>query len=216
MSGFLYYVPGVAPPSMETLDGIGFPHSHVACLPGCGVKTGPIDHPGHVFILRETFSTGHPTPGWYPEKQTWLECADEKFFIGRWNETPPTPSDLQNKKNINGQPIVLADGNKWTIPAIRNHADGTPQVESVLRLKSDGTLVNDAPAPQYVRMWGLVQKLYNDGNIANTPLSQEECFALIGDVLALNYRISVWELGALEIITTENIDKVFQAIIGIE
>lgn len=215
MAGFQYYVPTAQEPNRQSLDEIGFPHSHVAKLPGRHVTTGPIDKPGHIFALS---APDRMTPkfGYYPDDQTWLECADGKFFIGRNNNEPPTPYDLQNKEIVPGVDVKMGDGNEWTVPTIRDHASGTPKVESVLRLRSDGVLINDAPAAQYVRMWGLVQKLYNDGNIAGAPLNETEIFCLVADVLALNYRISIWELGALSIITTHNIDKVFRAILGIE
>lgn len=221
MAGFLYYVPTDTPPTRERLHELGFPHAHIASLPGRGCSSGPDGKNGYVFALTPPKAAGarEPTIGYYdeepshPNHQEWLECDNGKFFMSFAVHDRPTPLDLQNKQSITGEFVTLADGNDWKIPVIRN-IDGTPGVESVLRIKPDGAIAFDKPAPQYMRVWDLAQRLWNQNTDPKSMMSEADLFLLIVDVMSLNYRVSKWEVGNLDLFTDENLSEVFKVIVG--
>lgn len=57
-----------------------------------------------------------------PDAQTWLpavafeELPAARYWVGLWNDSPPTPGDLQRAYPFAGDRIDLGDGHKWIIP----------------------------------------------------------------------------------------------------
>ncbi len=58
-----------------------------------------------------------------PEKQTWIpsivegERASGAYWVGIWNESKPTETDLRRPEFRKGVWITMADGTKWQFPS---------------------------------------------------------------------------------------------------
>lgn len=62
--------------------------------------------------------------GYRPNQQTWLPAVPspdgrpaKRYWAGLWNDSPPTPDQLARKRQYDGTPVELGDGNEWLIPS---------------------------------------------------------------------------------------------------
>lgn len=202
MSGLLYFLPGQNPPVAKTLADRGF---ELAELAGAFQSRGPgpDDQIGYVFELKKPPHPAgrHPRGLQYaPDDQTWYECADGAFWLGWFNDDPPTPFDLQRRREITGTPIETVDGQIWQIPALRRE-DGTPRLRCVVGIDRSGRLTFDEPAPPYAALWALVRRCVQrmQGGLGEC-LTNEDAFELYTTAMSFNYRVSMWELGFLKLI----------------
>ena len=215
MAGFLYYLPSDGPKTRSELEDVGFPHADSIELPGCGCTQAPDGLHGAVTKLRDMLVIGGQSPvvGYYPEKQTWCQILDGRMWLGWETENPPTPIDLQRKELHNGHPVTLADGNTWIVPVIRTLI-GQTTLPTVFGCNASGQVVREKVLPAFKRLWDLTQRLYKAvQGFDESLISGEETIELLCSGLAMNYRVSFWEVMNLGILTTENKQLVFGAMI---
>lgn len=81
-------------------------------------STGPGGKPGVIAGWIED----RPTPdtelfGYAPQRQTWIESANGKYWVGWQNDRPPSPATLARREMIDGPRLELGDGNEWQLIA---------------------------------------------------------------------------------------------------
>lgn len=215
MPGFLYYLPDSGAKTPEALEALGFPHAGTIELPGCGCTTGPDGLNGAVSKLRDIPVAGGVTPkvGYYAETQTWCEILDGKMWLGWETNAPPTPLDLQRTVLRDGHGVTLADGNTWIVPVIRTVV-GETALPTIYGCSGNGSVVKERVLPEFVRIWDLTKRLYAAIESWSPALiSEDETVELLCSGLALNYRVSLWEVLHLGILTVENKQAVFGAMV---
>lgn len=80
---------------------------------------GPEDQTG---ILISWPTTGDAETGYKPDRQTWLPAVPregleaKRYWVGVWNDRPPTPKDLKRHYQYNGRFVDMNDGKEWLIP----------------------------------------------------------------------------------------------------
>lgn len=155
-------------------------------LPCCG----PGDVQGWLFGWLDHVQT---RIAYKPEEQTWIPSmieGDQKegaYFVGIWNDSPPTEQDLRRPEGRKGAWVTMADGNKWQFPTpttlerFPEIKDGKLTwvvdeqfawfVQEIDRRKAMLTVDSETPGKAFVS-WDL-----------------QEDFAFIVRSLRLNYRI---------------------------
>lgn len=217
MAGFLYYLPSDGLKTRPALESAGFPHADSIELPGCGCTPGPDGLNGAVTKLRDMPLIGGQAPavGYYAVKQTWHKILGGKMWLGWETENPPTPIDLQRSEQFDGHPVTLADGNTWIVPVVRTLLGGAA-LPAIYGCDDNGNMVKDTVLPRFARLWDLTQRLH--AAITSQPIdpgliSEEETAELLCAGLALHYRVSRWEVLRMGLLSAENQQLVFGAMI---
>jgi len=116
MSRFQIFIPGSEVLTADQLAGVGLSD----LITNAAVQKS--DGPGGVGALVSWPVAGDAITGYKPGEQKWLpavksgELEAGRYWVGVWNNKPPTPKDLQRQYRYNGKPVRLNDGNEWLIP----------------------------------------------------------------------------------------------------
>lgn len=135
---FVYFLPDRQHVTAAELVQLGLGHAF-------GQQSGA--SPQAAFTTREVYqgpegktglvvSTDDGALAYKPDVQTWRKHWADPYWCGYWNESPPTPDELQRPVLIDGVPLVLEDGRTWLAPRAREFHD------------MDGQLLADTPLPR--------------------------------------------------------------------
>lgn len=135
-------------------------------------------------------------------EQTWIpalkngEAEAGRYWVGFWNDSPPTPEDLLRPYSHRGETVELGDGNHWRFPVIQS-------LPHTAIASDDGT-------------WRFqLQRQYHDLSLEAQQMAKRELegaghqystvanFVMRG--LSQNYRILPEVVSHLELFSTENI-----------
>lgn len=206
-----YFIPGQSKPSRKQLSelklGYAFDDESFVSV-AVKAKSGPDGQDGFVV---------HPTdsPSYVPDKQSWFSHATPGVHFGWWNDLKPTPSSLIRNNKIDGNLVKLADGNEWEIPVARRWSIGTRDQEGKIlwdedsltrRLEfKDGDWVEGEVINEQVLFCQVGRAIFDHWveHMQDSPftLPNNETH-LCSDVLAMNYRLSSFEIGALGLLTS--------------
>lgn len=146
-------------------------------------------------------------------RQTWRK-TQAGYYVGF--EEPPTPESLERDLMLDGDLVLLADGNQWQVPRARSfvEVDGTacPNIllSRVFTLGDDDEIVYGDVEKQFAplhevamqwwvcRYWEIVRSSSakqdeTEEDIPPPPMTQDVVEWAI-QVLAFNYRVSRYEL----------------------
>ena len=149
------------------------------------------------------------------DSQTWIKCDSGRWWIGFPPDHKPTPADLKRAGFIGGHTVMLEDGCDWAVPVITalpgsfSIQDGEISMGHVDRF---APLRDDADR--------VFQKFLFDaasagGESGGIDMTRQECFDIACRSLAVNYRVSMWEVAAMGALTTDNVLAVLEAILDI-
>ena len=164
---------------------------------------------------------GQERVGFYPEDQEWRQVESETphFWLGWCKGAKPGPTDLARTESIMGYFVKLRDGAEWLVPVARSFMPGTCLPELLL-MGPGGKVVShvtDAYRGLFDRAGAIAEQVYKvneDGAMQlSAEVSREEKFALAVDALAVNYRIGIAEVNALELFDTQCMWNVILALI---
>lgn len=219
MAGFLYYLPNDGPKTRPALESAGFPHADSIELPGCGCTPGPDGLNGAVTKLRDIPVSGGQAPvvGHYSDKQTWHQILDGKMWLGWETENPPTPIDLQRKKIHGGHSVMLTDEKTWIMPVVRTLI-GEAALSPVLTCDSSGKVLRERVDPEFSRIWDLTKRAF--AAVSTDPpdtsgIDDDEVVELLFLGLAINYRVSRWEVLNLGLLSARNMEPLLGAMMDI-
>lgn len=208
-NGFLYFFPGVQakPPA--------------ALVAECGladVFDGPsfTDPQLGPNSLRGVICTRGACPGglenaYRPDRQTWVECASGKFWLGWYTDNRPKPADLIKDDAVGGFPFPLSasDDARWFIPIAHAIEGRTIPLPRSIGLDRDGKRIF-AILPKYERLLAYAETLFrgfrwatfHEGDEADLPADQEQVvWEAVVYALSTNYAVSQWEVAALGLFT---------------
>lgn len=139
---------------------------------------------------------------WFPA----AACGDlppRRYWVGTWNDAPPTEQDLRRPGVLYGDDVTLGDGQPWMIPAPHF-------LPHDLMLQEDGTLRHE-PKQRYqaVSVAAARWRRMLAGGPQSVPY--EELFRFALDCLALNYRLPAELASRLRLVDTENVKSVVLA-----
>ena len=154
-----------------------------------------------------------------PDKQRWEKSITGKgggYWIGYWLDAKPTAAELARDNQIDGHRIAV-EGDDWLVPCARVFPEGT-RMPRAMALGADGKVYGQvmskyrAFCKQAEVLWDDLYRLigWMEGD---EVLDAAAKFQMVVDALGFNYFIGVDELNALEILTTDNIERFLWAIV---
>ena len=210
MAGFLYFFPGR--PSVRKAEyanyGLADSLGAVSAIAGAEM-VGPSGKSGHMI---RTGQASVETPAYKPDTQSWLECDGGKFWVGCDNDARPGPDDLLRPDDCGGYPVLLGDGNRWSIPVARMDPDGEDlsTLDKSISMDRDGKLTM-RPMPKYNVLidyastaWDMFMHNF-DESAADAPVADEN-FKFDASVVALacNYAVTKWEVSLLLLVSVSS------------
>ncbi len=215
MAGFIYAIPNVNNVNDKTLE-----ESGLARLFGDAViaqrdcMKGPAG--GGCVLL----SIGEDSEKLYykPDIQTWSKSLNGKYHIGFYIDEPPQPEELKRPEQIAGHIVKLGE-NEWRVPLARMFLEGTQLPQSLL-MGPDGKLITKI-LPEYAEFSSKTEKLWKyisyQIGLSDEPLeiSSEELWHTAVGALGLNYYVGADEVNAMQLLTTANMQKIFEAVVDI-
>ncbi|GAH17325.1 unnamed protein product, partial [marine sediment metagenome] len=131
---------------------------------------------------------------------------------------PPQPEELQRPEQIAGHIVKLGEG-QWRVPLARIFPEGTMLPQSLL-MGPDGKLISKI-LPEYAEFSSKTEKLWKyvsyQSGLSDEPveISAEELWQTTAGALGLNYYVGADEVNAMQLLTTANMQKIFEAICDI-
>lgn len=201
MRRFLYYfpkLPGMNPRLMAdlgVLDRFTFHGGELREWSVTQVDAGPA---GSGCVV----AVGAAPPEFVPGKQQWIE--GEKFWVGI-ETLAPRPEDLVREVAISGYESTMADGSIWRIPMIHrwdaktmSHVANLPKV--MRRVMTDGKpAVQFVIRPEFEKADGIARRAFK-GFVESAVVSIDNLMANATELLAVNYRVGLEEVGLLGIL----------------
>lgn len=141
------------------------------------------------------------------DEQTWLpaakseDLAARRYWVGVWNDSPPTEKDLRRPGTLHGADVELGDGKPWMIPA----PDFLPHD---MMLADDGSIVME-PKRRYQDVCieaKRIRHLIRSSETVTIDYARLWSFCL--QCLSLNYRLPPELASHLRLIDTENVKTV--------
>ena len=225
MSAFVYFIQGIR--SVAAADiaraGLGYAFDDPSRLCQAATARGP---DGGGVMLCQTDPTAAPALLAYrPDGQHWQRAADagaadcpQGVWLGYDAAGPPGAADLARAEIVDCYAADLEAGGAWTVPLLRQYPEGTA-LPSSLAIGPGGAMVR-RPLARFAAACRLGESLWSRAAAANpelhlpaidaapAPMTDAEEFRAAADVLAVNYRVSVAELGLLGALTTANLQLV--------
>jgi len=218
MAAFLYFLPNRAGATASDLAEVGL--ASVLDMRGLATRetaSGPGGHGGIIVSL------GKPSDVRFdPEAQEWRACNDGAYFLGWFRDTPPTPDDLAREDSIPGHKVALSDGGEWVVPMATSPVQPAP-VPRRLSIDASGNWQQQIETrfaglcERAERAWELFQRDVGlielaEGETPSELMPEEEQTALAVEALAVNYRVSQWEVGYLGLLSTTNRLEILKAL----
>lgn len=138
------------------------------------------------------------------DKQEWHECSQDgkleagRAWIGWFKNQRPTPETLARKKQFNGELTELNDGNEWLIPIAKQ----LPHVLGRTREGKAKLTVAERYRAFFERSYAVLE-MFMTAPQGEAAMTYEEAQAYGVQALAINYRVTVDLVVALELITTD-------------
>ena len=152
--------------------------------------------------------------GMQADSQTWVACKDGDFWLGRRRGWSPTPNDLERPRGSGftaGYDVPLGDGQIWTVPTVRKIGRVAALPQSMQMDLATGEF-QLAILQRYAAAWEASGEIF-DHVFSTRGLLWARAFKLCVDMLSLNYRVSEYEVSLLGLITTDNYQEIYEAVV---
>jgi len=198
--------------------GLGYLGADGALSPrGCG--NGPEGLAG-VTVCVQPHSPGWPK--YTTDGYAWREIpakvlddngrtGDRRVFLGV-PDGGVSPESLARREQLPGHVVTMAEGGRWLIPVGQQWA-----LPMVLKLDADGNFVESGtPPPSHARVWEIVTTLMTPV-VGGTDAGEDSPFAMKNlaryacELIAINYRVSTFEISELGLLTYSVADAVAAA-----
>ncbi len=222
MAGFLYHLPGLTRDKLA--PGGVFSRSLLAARGLAEILSDVTNCPDHATVANvdRQGPDGGPgcivaanpprTMGYYPRQQEWQQVDGvDGCWLGYDKGEFPKPEDLERPATIAGYGPTLGDGNAWTIPILRR-PDDTTELPRDLIGKANGT-VEMPVSRRYRKLWedsvdDVAFCFDESGKVREAmAVDLEKMFDVLAKcirILAVNYRVGMAEVNALQLIDSTN------------
>ncbi len=158
---------------------------------------------------------GDSITGYKPDKQVWLPAAQsgelesKRYWVGIWNEKPPTSNDLQRHKPHPGRAVGLGDGHEWLVPM-------ASELPADLILDQTGSWGFEVQ-PQFHDVYSQASKWHEmiTNSDGNATAEYDDIVKFIVPMLGLNYFLTPEIVSELRILNKETSVKCLHAICGV-
>jgi hypothetical protein len=225
--GFLYYVTSRAAMNKASLEALGLgPVFGKGSVPNVGVTGGPDGKNGVVFVCGPEPGQESQVAGYFPDKQEWVECVTDGYWLGWAKGAKPGPEDLARASMIPGYVGKLNDDGEFLIPILVSDCQETA-VPKALSRGTSGKWDQETPLPQYAALCRDAEEALPplkallwpedtpDDEDPPEPLSREAMVDLAIRGLQVNYRLGPAEVNVLGLLTTHNIASIVALMIDI-
>jgi len=149
-----------------------------------------------------------------PGTQTWKKFPD--YWVG-W-ESLPGPDDLKRENMLPGYLARLGDGKEWLIPIARL-ITGEPGMDRVYSLGEDGR-VRWEIQEKYRELfdfasWWLGMISGTDTDKHGHEWTDEGIFRMISRIIGVNYRVGLYEVSVLGLVTDISIKEIMRVVCDI-
>ncbi len=209
MKSFLYFIEGMSgSPSREAVVQMtGLEYAFPAGMPFTPRRVvGGAMGAGILAVCGD----GHDL-NYDPNTQNWVRIS-EKVWLGYSKERALHPSAadlLRRERSLDGHMVTLGDGHVWAIPTVR-FLNGDTRLPRVLVVGKDGCVEYQIRA-EYQPLVAAADKIIDSAIRGGEPSTPEQLLWFAAAALAVNYRVGVHELSALQLIDTENIRQIAEA-----
>jgi hypothetical protein len=204
-----YYIPELRGVRPEDIEKAGLSHAFPGGLCAFVHCDGPDGGNGCVVTI-ESHGCGY-----FPGRQKWIKAPGAKWWIGVEGET--LPADLERKEVIDGHLVKLEDGNEWLIPAARSF--GRALLPRVLTADTEGNKVKE-PLARFTELSADAERIAievysprEDWEPGHVPVDEDEIEDMAIRALLTNYRVSVFEVLILRLVTTANALPILRALV---
>ena len=210
MARFQIFIPSNPESDAEpTLESVGLQH-----LGNGDAKliTGPDGKQGKLFAWLDPRKA---RMDYAPEKQTWianLEDGDLKtgsYYVGIWNDDPPTEQDLRRHDHRRGRFVELGNGEKWIVT--------TPHTLERYPQCVDGKLVwcvDEEYNWLSTELERMRESIETDGEHQYLIFDTERDFLFLCRLLAINYLMTPEVCVLLKLVSEHQVKEMVAALIG--
>lgn len=228
MPGLLYYVPNRQTAQLADLAELGLAYAfETVCSPRGVANSAPDGGAG--VILAD--SARVPDIGHYRDRQEWAKIPGNPAgaWVGRYNDSPVEPKDLQRNEMLPGHEVRLADGSDWLVPVARAWGDFDGQIgwSEILpqrtTLDDDGAWTTGAVVDRYAGIWETAcqywDHFFDTASREGSGETASIAFDFPGErdaalqILAANYRLDRAEVALLGLFESGTPDQILMATI---
>lgn len=180
---------------------------------------GPDGAGGLILVPRATSGDLPRRLGFYPAEQRWERWEPQRpdqspVWVGVEHGPPPGPADLQRTETIAGHEVLLADGQRWTVPIYRRPYQGAEfgELPRAVRWSPDQRL-QVVTKPEYQRLWDRGGQIW-DVCLSN-QVGDDQIAEWSLEALAVNYRLGRPEISILGLLDSTNWRQVLEATVDV-
>lgn len=183
---------------------------HVANADGIPLAEGPDGGPGRLYAWRN--HTTNRRLHYNAAEQEWVPAVPvgdspaKRYWVGFWNDSPPTESDLRRPGITFGMDIRLDNGEEWHIVI--------PAELPCTVMRGDGGTVQVRPKAKYRDLYLETARIRRRLSDPDANLPWEIPYDFICKCLRINYRIPDEVIGYLGLLDENNIKAVLLTVIG--
>lgn len=125
-----------------------------------------------------------------------------RYWLGFWNDSPPTPGDLQRDYAWPGSAVTLGDGSDWMVP--------TPvDLPFDLKFRDDGSLAFVLQRQFHAYGVEVIQWRQKIANRTIVDATAKDLIEFAIRALSLNYRLTPEIVAAFDLLNTKAAKEVF-------
>lgn len=183
---------------------------HVANADGIRIADGPDGNGGMLYAWRN--HTTNRRLHFSADEQEWIPAVPvgdspaKRYWVGIWNDAPPTESDLRRPGVMFGRDVALGNGEGW-------HVVTPSELPHDLMIDVDGSLKME-PKARYQDLCLEAYRWKARLRGADQVVQYIDMLRFGLRCLSINYRLPIEVSNKLRLIDTENIKNVIFAAMG--
>lgn len=234
MSGLVYFIE--TDKNALTEDDVKAAGLERVYRPGWG-QCAARDGPGGKVGISVAFPAEHPEgaqarAAYKREDQEWFKADGGRYWIGYYKDARPRPVDLARVQQLPGYWLKMEDGELWQVPVARHFAVGSPLPVGI-RLAANGA-PEEVPLERFAAYSADAERIFRavctsgqvreaatemgysaEWNGEEPELTLTDRMRWCATAMGFNYRVTEWELSALQLLSTESMEAIERAIIDL-
>ena len=221
MSTFIYFTEAAkAPVNRQRAEALGVGYAFDTS-PASAELRGRTPSGGNGWLFADAERMGGKQLGYNQELQTWRRLPGLEVWVGYYNDSKPTPEDLERREQLAGRYIELSDGNDWLVPLLRFWSGNTGfavALPTVAGIDENGDWISKGTSPQHDELNKLAERLLevtkgqsaaalegeDDPQNRPRPMTDIEMLEATCLLIGANYRVSKVELAELDALEIGN------------